>query len=519
LPTKKKATVIAVLQFDAPSQMHLRDLLRENDLPNLAALRSRGTWYDLETPATYFEGAAAYSLYTGSNLGEHGLYYPWLWSAAEQRVRFFDDFFAPEAVWERVGRAGLQSLVIDPYEMRPPQLMRGIFLSGWQFKNRVVLRTRSIPEGMRRWLERELGRPPVAEEVYGRPAGKELLCLKRSLVAASHRGAELVETMVKRENFDLLWISLSAAHLGGHRFFDVSRLSAAIDLTRHSWLRTALKDIYRSVDEAIGRVIAALPPGTDVIVLSPSGMGPNTSRSHLLPGMLDAVLSGDTPQQHRRSGAGSSLWRVRALVPASLRGWVARVLPDRWAVQLAAQLELRNVNWAATKGFMMPNDDAGYVRLNLRGRERDGIVEPAEAETLLDEIATGLKTFRNPDGNPAIRNILRTSELGFDGTAAPQLPDLVVEWSDRLVAPLTGVASPRFGAVAAPGWGTGRTGCHTGDAWALIIPGSSKLRAPTKPPHIVDMAATVCAALGVDSNGLPGQQLLEPGVTALASTG
>ena len=119
--------MIAILMFDAASRVHLEKLLAEGHLPTLASLRSRGTWYELETPATYFEGAAAYSLCTGKGLGEHGLYYPWLWSASEQRVRFFDEFPAPEAVWERIGRAGRRSLIIDPYEIRPPQTMHGIF--------------------------------------------------------------------------------------------------------------------------------------------------------------------------------------------------------------------------------------------------------------------------------------------------------------------------------------------------------------------------------------------------------
>lgn len=507
--------MIAILLFDAASPVHLEKLLAEGRLPTLASLRSRGAWYALETPATYFEGAAAYSLCTGRGLGEHGLYYPWLWSASEQRVRFFDDFPAPEAVWERIGRAGRRSLIIDPYEIRPPQTMHGIFLSGWQFKNRVVLRTRFLPSQMARWLVRELGRPPMGEEVYGRPAAPELLRLRNSLVAAPHRGADAVEAILKRENFDLIWISLSAAHLGGHRFFDISRFSEEIELERYSELGTALKDIYRSVDEALGRIIGALPNDTDVIVLSPSGMGPNTSRSHLLPGMLDAVLanSRSAPQQ-RRAPAGSSLWRIRAVVPAGLRAWIARTLPDRWALDLTACLELRDVDWARTKGFMIPNDDVGYVRLNLRGRERDGIVDPEDADPLLEKIAMGLRTFRNADGNPAIRRIDRVSEIGFQGPCVDQLPDLIIHWSDRVVTPLEGVSSPQFGEVSSPGWGTGRTGCHTGDAWALLLPSSSKLRAPTKLPHIIDIAPTICAVLGVDTDGLVGQPLLESATAA-----
>jgi predicted AlkP superfamily phosphohydrolase/phosphomutase len=499
--------MIAILQFDAVSPTHLDRLFAEGYLPALAALRNRGAWYDLDTPATHFEGAAAYSLYTGMGLGEHCLYYPWLWSAAEQRVRFFDDFPAPEAVWERIGRAGLRSLIIDPYEMRSPQVMRGVFLSGWQFRNRVVLRTRSIPGAMQRRLEREFGHPPQGEEVYGRPAGPQLVRLRESLLAASSRGADVVETLLRRESFDLLWISLSAAHLAGHRFFDVSQLSESINLARYNGLATALKDIYRSVDQALSRLIAALPAGADVIVVSPSGMGPNTSRSHLLPGMLEAVLSDVAGP--RRAPSGSSLWRIRAFVPTSLRAWIAHALPDLWALQLAAHLELRDVDWANTKGFMMPNDDAGYIRLNLRGRERDGIVEPAEADALLDRIATGLQTFHDIDGRPVIQKIFRTTELGFHGSCAVGLPDLVVQWSDRVVKPLAGVGSSRFGEVAAPGWGTGRTGCHTGDAWALVVPASSELCAPARQPHIVDIVPTVCAALGLDRNGFGGQPLLQ----------
>ena len=132
--------MIAIVQFDGASRMHLDRMLALGQLPGFASLRSRGTWLDLDTPATHFEGAAAYSLSTGVHLGEHGIYYPWLWSATDQRVRFYDDVPAPEAVWERIGRAGRRSLVIDPYEMRAPTAMQGLFLTGWQFKNRVVLR-------------------------------------------------------------------------------------------------------------------------------------------------------------------------------------------------------------------------------------------------------------------------------------------------------------------------------------------------------------------------------------------
>jgi predicted AlkP superfamily phosphohydrolase/phosphomutase len=185
------------------------------------------------------------------------------------------------------------------------------------------------------------------------------------------------------------------------------------------------------------------------------------------------------------------------------------MIPDRLALELAARLELRGVQWNRTKAFMMPNDDAGYVRVNLRGRERDGIVEPADLEALLDGITHGLLTFHNHDGSAAIKRIWRVSELGYAGPYQHHLPDLVVQWNDESVTPLMGIRSAHFGDIPSPGWGTGRTGCHTGDAWALVVPGQSKLRLPKRRPRIADIAATVCGVLGADREGLSGESLLE----------
>lgn len=502
--------MIAVLQFDCVSLPHFHQLLNEGRLPTLAKLRARGEWVPLETPALRWEGATYFTLYSGKDVKDHGVYFPFVWSAGDQRVRPQDDYSIPEAVWERLARSGKRSLVIDPYEGKAPNVMAGKALCGWQFKHKVTLRRWSVPRGLDRQLERRFGGPSLVEEVYGRPSTTYLTRMRERLLAAPRRAADLAAALLAEEDFDLVWITLSACHIAGHWFLDPSRLPQdQSDQRIKTKLDATLADSYAAVDEALSQIIDCLPENTDLVVISPSSMGPSASRTHLLPGMLQAVLEGRRSHASEQERGGNFLWRLRAALPPDLRATVARVLPDEWAMQLTARLEMRGVDWPHTRAFMVPSGDCGYVRLNLAGREREGIVHPKEADEFLEKIASGLLTFRDPDGTPAVKRTEIVSRSPQERTLSNPFPDLIVHWSDQLPPHLAGAYSEQFGKVPSAGWGSGRTGEHRDEAWALMMPNSSKKITPMKRPHIIDIVPTICSVLGVDREGLKGQPLLE----------
>jgi len=500
--------MIAILQFDSVSLPHINRLLDEGRLPALAKLRARGHWVPLETPALQWEGATYFTLYSGKDVKEHGIYFPFLWSAADQRVRPQDDYPMPEAVWERLARSGKRCLVIDPYEGKAPTAMEGKALCGWQFKHKVTLRRWSVPSGLNRQLERQFGGPSLVEEVYGRPSVPYLARMRERLLAAPKRAADVATALLAKEQFDLVWITLSACHIAGHWFLDPSRLPLDhSDQRTKAKLDATLSDAYAAVDEALSDILACLPPNTDLIVLSPSSIGSNASRAHLLPGMLQAVLAKTCTRPPQEKKDGNFLWRLRAALSPDLRARVARMLPDAWAMELTARLEMRGMDWSRTRAFMVPSGECGYVRLNLLGREREGIVRPSESDQVLDEITSGLLTFRDPDGKAAVKRVEIVSQSPEERTLSNPFPDLIVHWSDQLPPHLAGAYSPLFGEVPSAGWGSGRTGEHRDEAWAILIPGSSKKITPLKSPHIMDIVPTICSVLGVERQGLNGQPL------------
>jgi predicted AlkP superfamily phosphohydrolase/phosphomutase len=502
--------VIAVIQFDAASASLLERLEGEGRLPNLGALRRQGTRLELDTPAAHFPASAYQDLYRGVETGDHGLYYPFQWAGGDQRVRLAASFEAAPPIWDLLGRAARSTLAIDPYECHRPAEARGELLCGWGMRERVVLERWSVPGGGDRGARRRHGRPPDVTEVFGAQTPRELRRLRERFLAAPRRVADLAIERLRARSFDLAWIVFAAPHLAGHRLWEVPPYieDSAVPAAERQRLDGALAEVYEEVDAQLGRVLDALPDDCDVIVCSVLGMDVNTSRADLLPEMLHAVLGEGTDEGGGDSDSGA-MWRLRGALSGRLRSQIAAAMPDRLALELTARLELRGVDWSATRAFAHPADNQGYVSLNRRGRERDGIVDEAEAAELVAQIREGLLDFRDPDGEPAVVAVDEVADR-WQGTAADRLPDLVVRWRPTSSVSLDTLHSPRFGTVRRHGHGSGRTGNHTdGDAWAILAPRTGRLRQLSRPARITDIPATVAAASNAPLEGLSGEPLVE----------
>ena len=502
--------MIAVIQFDAASASVLARLEGEGRLPNLTALRRQGTHLELETPAEHFPASAYQDLYRGVEVGEHGLYYPFQWAAADQRVRLAASFDAPPPIWDRLGQAGRSTLAIDPYECHRPHHAQGSLVCGWGMRERVVLERWSVPDGGDREARRRHGRPPDVTEVFGAQTPRELRRLRERFLRAPGRVADLAIERLRARPFDLAWIVFAAPHLAGHRLWAVPPYldEAAVPAQERARLDSALAEVCEEVDAQLGRVLEALPDECDVIVCSVLGMDENTSRADFLPGMLSAVLGEGTDEGDGDSDSGA-IWRLRAALSGRLRSRIAAAMPDRMALELTARLELRGIDWSSTRAFAHPADNQGYVSLNRERRERDGIVDEAEAAELTERIREGLLDFRDPDGEPAVVAVDEVAER-WQGPAAGRLPDLVVRWRPTSSVVLPAVYSPRFGSIHRRGYGSGRTGNHTdGDAWAILAPRSGRARDLSRPARVTDIPATVAALCDVPLEGLSGEPLLE----------
>ena len=87
---------------------------------------------------------------------------------------------------------------------------------------------------------------------------------------------------------------------------------------------------------------------------------------------------------------------------------------------------LKDVDWSQTVAYGL---GLNGLYLNLKGRERDGIVEPGEQqEALLVELAQLLEGIPDSYGQRVIRNVYRADQV-YSGNATELAPDLIVGYA------------------------------------------------------------------------------------------
>jgi len=294
--------------------------------------------------------------------------------------------------------------------------------------------------------------------------------------------------------------TFSESHCAGHLYWhDMDSTHPRHDAHDTHQLAGAIEEVYQAIDSEIGKIIEAAGNGVRVYVFSPNGMGPLYHASWNLPEMLDYVgehragMNGSAP---RRRGK-SNFWRkLRMAVPGTVQEATRSMLPKRFQDELVFRYYRGNQQWSGRRAFAVPNNDAvGAIRVNLRGRDRDGMVEPGtEYERLCDDICLMLSELRDPVSGRAVARRITRLRHEYHGPRVELLPDITVQWDSSF--PWSAVTSPRFGTIELEVQDA-RTGTHTMHGFLLAsgpgIPKGQNIPASS----VYDLLPTVLSAATV----------------------
>ena len=479
-----------MIGLDAAAPELIERWTADGSLPHLARFFERAAYGRLEPPDGILLGPPWPSFHTGRRVSDHGLYEYLVWDPARMQEVRASTLRELTPFWRR-SLGAFRSVVVDVPLVPSPEPFDGVEVTCWATHERLVP-FGSYPPGLADRIARAETREPMPPEAHHRVAPAKLLRERDALCRATRSVARLSSRLLGEEQWDLGVACFSTTHRAGHKLWDSSGSNGAGSRRDVEQLETALLDVYRAVDEGVGTLIEAATPHDHVMVFALHGMGPNTSRALVLPELLDRILHPD------RGGGRSVLGAVRDSVPLGLRGWVKRRLPGSLQDRLGTFWR-QPADWRHTRAISLAADVHGFIRINLAGREAEGVVDPADFEALCDEISEGLLGFRDErSGQPLVERVVRREEAYPGGTSAELLPDLIVVWSDRPNAEISALASERHGRIAWPAVRAnpdGRSGNHRPEGW-LAAAGPRVKSAPDA--TILDLAPTALSLLGAD---------------------
>jgi predicted AlkP superfamily phosphohydrolase/phosphomutase len=290
---------------------------------------------------------------------------------------------------------------------------------------------------------------------------------------------------------------------------------------------------FEEVDQAIGEIIAAAPEDAQIVVFAVHGMGNNVTDMYSMTFLPEVLYRFNFPGQFglahgklgtpppspllhpKRKSWSGEIWQ-RRYDPNPIKRLLQRYLPSKFDHLLSADqrsglvspYQLRSQKaplhwmpamwyqplWPKMRAFALPAFAAGHIRINLQGREAEGLVSVLDYDALCQDITEQL--YRLTDsrtGQPIVREIVRTRTATNALDTDPSLPDadLVVLWHDH---PTDVVEHPQLGRIGPLTYY--RSGGHRSNGFVLIKGSGIQPGSDLLPGQAIDLAPTILEMMG-----------------------
>lgn len=517
---------VVMIGVDTARPDQIDQFCNDGTMPALQQLRQRGAWGSLESVSNYSSGAIWPSLVTGHLPHRHGQYFTHmqLKNGTYHIVKRYADDLKGSPFWDAATAQGRRVAVVDVPQTRPADNFNGVHVTGWggEFPGWPP---DSWPKNVMAELYGTIGKHPIVHgdpRVFIKPVTRDQYrAVTTALLAGTEKKRHLLNYVMDKEPWDLFLAVLPETHWAMHV---LCHLLEPDHPDHKPEFNDEFGDFFARLFAKQDEVIADLverAPDANFIVFSGSGMRPNYTGSHLLPQVVTKLglgPNGETASNASEETPKSKGWayyRIRKLqdtLGMPLINTAKHIIPERTWDKWTRRLVYPSGQWARSRAFVVPNDCNGSIRINLKGREPHGIVDPSDYDTLCDMLEKELIALENvATGTPAVEAIIRTRR-DLNATNTDDLPDIIVTWTND--APKTGFRSPRIGTVL----GTDperRSGRHHPEGFAVMAGPDIALSESRVDAHLLDLPPTVLTLMGMT----PGKTLDGHALPIVDSTG
>ena len=419
---------VYVVGFDGASWRFIRPLVERGEMPNFQRLMAEGVSGELTSVVPFQSAAAWVTFMTGKNSGKHGVYmfqdydalsYTYAGRTANSR------YFSGQTIFDIVGEMGGTVAAIRVPLTYPAWPINGFMVSGFPTPG-------DTPESFHPpELRAEVGSAAQPDED---PDFRKLTVEQQaaSLESQMSRMSALVAKMMEREH-DLFMVVHRIPDPVHHFFikFVDPRTPAFNGEDTPRW-GDLVNRFYRKMDDALGEMQSQLGDDDTIFVISDHG-GAITPPRQFNVNVWLAERGWLTPHQESKSLRARVYALNQRVLPSRVRSTLRRHAPRSVRGELRQMWQgLQNIEFGKTQAYHFPMkcSPLAGINLNVRGRQAQGTVDPAEYEGLRDQIIREVQDITDPrTGERIVLRVYKREDL-YDGPFVERAPDIIVWCND-----------------------------------------------------------------------------------------
>ncbi len=361
----------------------------KDDLPNLRRLAEGGAWGPMKSTVPAITVPAWTAMMTSKDPGTLGFY-----GFRNRKSYDYDELFFANAayvkektLWQHLSRNRLSSVVLGVPQTYPPKPLNGTLVGCFLTPDKGVQYT--WPDEVKHELDRIAEGDYIIDVKDFRTENKAALL--DQIYVMTRRRFKVVREWVRTKPWDFFMFVEMGVDRIHHAFWRYHDREHRLYEKGHPF-EFAIRDYYRYLDGEIGSVLDLLPEGVQTWVVSDHG-----ART-----MRGAVCVNEF---FRREG----------------------LLALKEEPTEPRKLTTRDIDWSRTVCW----GEGGYysrIFMNVKGREPQGIVEPADYEKTRSLIKQKLEALGDEEGRPIGTVAHRPEDLYRTVNGVP--PDLIVYFGD-----------------------------------------------------------------------------------------
>jgi len=383
LGNKRKLLVVGL--DSAPPRLFFDEL--RSRIPNISKLMDEGVYGEMQSCDPPITIPAWMVMMTGKNPGKLGIYgfrhrkgpsYSEGWIANSASVK-------EPKMWDLLGKHGKQVCLVGVPPGFPPTPVNGYQVSC--FITPGPEKDYTYPSSLKAEIESLVGN--YLFDVVFRTDDRDTLL--KQLYEMTEKRFQVIAHMIQTKPWDLFMfveIGVDRLHHAFWKFYDKDHPR----FEPGNRYEKVIPEYYEFIDKKIGELLGMIDEDTSVLVVS----------DHGTKGMRGAFCINQ--------------WLIQ-------EGYLHLKEKPRNIVDL----DKAGVDWSKTKAWGW----GGYyarIFLNMKGREKDGIIDNSDYEKIRTELALKLQKIRDPSGRLMATKVFRPEELY--GKFVGDAPDLMVYFDD-----------------------------------------------------------------------------------------